>query len=355
MSSQVRRYAFINAKLRARLTKLLDEKVIDRIIEAPTIDDALLFLRGTSFSALENLFNTTGDFKAGELELFRQEVRLYIELKKYVDGEVLEIVRALALNYEIETLKNALRLFFDRTVRGRSVDDQMRYLFTERIEHEIDTVKIAAAENLDRVVALLSSSPYADIVDEHREEVVGEKTLFPLEIALDRFYHANLLEKTGELRGRDREVALRLIRIEIDLLNINWIIRFRSMYKLPLERALQYLIPSGFTIDQAAVREAYASEKVIGILQGIVKKKYPSLAALLNAPPADTNSRLLLIERILHEILMIEVEKILSGYPFSIGIVLAYFILKRNEIRRLAAVLNAKQYRLAKQRIREAL
>jgi V/A-type H+-transporting ATPase subunit C len=216
-------------------------------------------------------------------------------------------------------------------------------------------VKIAASENLDRVAELLANSPYADIVDEHREEVVGEKTLFPLEIALDRFYHANLLEKTGGLSGRDRDVALRLIRIEIDLLNINWIIRFRSMYKLPLERALQYLIPSGFTVDQAAVRDAYASEKVIDILQGIVKKKYPSLATLLNAPPADTNSRLLLIERILHQILMTEVRKILSGYPFSIGIILAYFILKRNEIRRLAAVLNAKQYRLAKQRIREAL
>jgi V/A-type H+-transporting ATPase subunit C len=355
MTSQVRRYAFINAKLRARLTKLLDEKVIDRIIEAPTIDDALLFLRGTSFSTLENLYNTTGDLKAGELELFRQEVHLYIELKKYVDGEVLEIVRALALNYEIETLKNALRLFFDRTVRGRSIDDQMRYLFTERIEHEIDMLKIAAAENLDRVVDLLSDSPYADIVKQHREAVVGEKTLFPLEIALDRFYHVNLLDSIRGLSGKDRGVARRLIRIEIDLLNINWIIRFRSLYKLPLERTLQYIIPSGFTIDQAAVKEAYASEKVVGILQGIVKKKYPSLAALLTAPPGDTNSRLLLIERILQEILMIEVRKILSGYPFSIGIILAYFILKRNEIRRLTAVLNAKQYKLTKQRIREAL
>jgi V/A-type H+-transporting ATPase subunit C len=355
MTSQVRRYAFINAKLRARLTKLLDENVIDRIIEAPTIDDALLFLRGTSFSVLENLYNTTGDLKAGELELFRQEVHLYTELKKFIDGEVLETVRALALNYEIETLKNALRLFFDRTVRGRSIDDQLRYLFTERIEHEIDMLKIAAAENLDRVVDLLSDSPYADIVRQNRETVTGEKTLFPIEIALDRYYHVNLLDTIRGLSVKDREVARRLIRIEIDLLNINWVIRFRSLYKLPLERTLQYIIPSGFTIDQAAVRGAYASEKVIDILQGIVKKKYPSLASFLTTPPGDTNSRLLLIERILDEILMIEVRKILSGYPFSIGIVLAYFILKRNEIRRLTAVLNAKQYKLTSKSIREAL
>jgi len=355
MISQVRRYAFINAKLRARLAKVLDNGLINRIVDAPTLDDALMLLRNTPYGVLETQFKRTGNLKAGELELFRQEVHLYREMEKYVDEEVLEMVRALAVNYELETLKNALRLFFDRTVRRRSIEERVEYLFTERIEHEIDALQIAGAENLDRVIELLTGTPYAAIVDRHRDSLLQRKSLFPLEVALDHYYFDNLIEKAGALNSRDRKVAMRLIGIEIDLLNINWIIRFRNFYKLPLERVLQYTIPRGFTMDQKAVREAYASEKVVEIIQGIVRKKYPSLATLLSTPAGDTNSRILLVERILDQILMLEVRKILSGYPFSIGIILAYFILKRHEIRKIAMVLNAKQYRLTKERIRETL
>jgi V/A-type H+-transporting ATPase subunit C len=47
----------------------------------------------------------------------------------------------------------------------------------------------------------------------------------------------------------------------------------------------------------------------------------------------------------------IEVRKILTGYPFTIGIILAYFILKSDEIRKIMTVLNAKFYEWPEERI----
>ena len=115
MGSQVRKYGFINAKLRARLTNLLDEYLIDQIIDAPTLDDALLVIRDTPYSDIEHVYRRTGDLKAVELELFKQEVNLYHDLQRYLDGGPLDVVRALALYGEIENVKSALRLFFDKS------------------------------------------------------------------------------------------------------------------------------------------------------------------------------------------------------------------------------------------------
>jgi V/A-type H+-transporting ATPase subunit C len=64
-----------------------------------------------------------------------------------------------------------------------------------------------------------------------------------------------------------------------------------------------------------------------------------------------STARLTMIERILEQVLALEVKKILTGYPFTIGIILAYFILKTNEIRKIMTVLNAKFYNWPEERI----
>ena len=45
------------------------------------------------------------------------------------------------------------------------------------------------------------------------------------------------------------------------------------------------------------------------------------------------------------------VHRILAGYPFTIGITLSYFVLKRNELKKIRTVLNAKYYGIEQERI----
>ena len=54
---------------------------------------------------------------------------------------------------------------------------------------------------------------------------------------------------------------------------------------------------------------------------------------------------------ILEEIMKHEVHRILAGYPFTIGIILSYFILKRNELKKIRTILNAKHYGIEQERI----
>jgi V/A-type H+/Na+-transporting ATPase subunit C len=227
----------------------------------------------------------------------------------------------------------------------------VHYIVYEPILHEIPMELVINADSFDETAGLCEGTPYAQIIRKYGHTAESQGSLFRMEVALDHFYYNNLLSAIKQLDAKDRDIALRLVGVEIDLQNISWIIRFRSFYDLPLEDVLAVVIPGGFSVSRAAIDELYRAQNVTSVLQGLVKDKYPGLSALLSSPTSDSTSRLLLISRILDEIRNQEVARILAGYPFTIGIILAYFMLKNGELKTLRMILNAKQYGRPDERI----
>jgi vacuolar-type H+-ATPase subunit C/Vma6 len=72
MAGPLSKYSFINAKLRARISKILPEEMFDELAKAPSVDGALALLRETPFGRLEEVYSQTGDLKQAELEMIRQ-------------------------------------------------------------------------------------------------------------------------------------------------------------------------------------------------------------------------------------------------------------------------------------------
>jgi len=352
MGSAVQTYAFINAKLRARISKLTPVYLIENLTRAHSLEEAVSYLHDTPFQIIEQVYRKTGDLKMAELELLRHEIQIYREIGKYMEGTSLEIVIALFMRYEIDSLKNGLRLFFDNRIRGRDITDSVHYILNEKIIHNIPLDKIVNVNTLEEAAELLNQTPYGSIVREQAGRVSQEGSLFPLEVALDHFYYRNLFSKIEKLEPNDRKIAQRLIGVEVDLQNLNWIIRFRSFYQLPLERVLSLIIPGGLSLKTEMLRETYASQDISKILKGFIKSDYPHFSSILSSRTADLSSRLLLIEKILEQIMDYEIKKILTGYPFTIGILFAYFILKEKEIKKIRTILNAKQYGISEERLR---
>jgi len=371
-------YAFINAKLRGRISKILPEEVFGQMARSGSVDECIQLLRDTDFATVEEAYHRTGDIKTAELELMRREAGLYRELNGLVSEELKPFVDALAGRFEIENLKNALRLWFDANVRKRGIEARTGYLLRERIRFPIDVDAIVNAPTLEQAAAALAGTPYAPLVVRETPRVLESGSLFTLEIALDQLFYQQLDASLEALSDRDRRVARRLIGVEIDIENIGWLIRFKTFYGMGLEEALTRSIPRGLNLNREAIAEAYASEAPVTALSALVRKRYPELSALLSsrergageaAAPSSASggpegtgrrrtagvSRLALIERVLREILLIEVRRILGGYPFTVGVIMAYFILKGEEIRRIVTLLNAKSYGWPEDRILSAL
>ena len=355
MAGPLSKYSFINAKLRARISKILSDDMFNQLVKAASLDTALALLRETPFAGLEQIYSATGDLKQAELELLKNEIELYRGIRQYVHRDSIELVEALLSQFEIDNLKNAIRIFFDRTVRKRPVDTGVPYILYDRIIHEIPIDIILNADNFDEIAGVCEGTPYSQIIRKYSHTVESEGSLFRMEIAFDHFYYNNLLSSISKLEQKDRAAALRLTGVEIDLQNINWIIRFKNFYELPLEAVLAAIVPGGFNLDRTIIDELYSTQNVASVLQGFVKSRYPGLSTLLSSQTSGSTSRLLLIRRILEEVMKHEVQRILTGYPFTIGIILAYFILKRKELRKVRIILNAKQYGIQQERIESML
>jgi V/A-type H+-transporting ATPase subunit C len=355
MLSRAGQYGYINAKLRARISSMLSTEDAKRLAETRTLHDLFEALRGTPFGVVEETYNRTGSLRATEWELLRTQITILRSVEVHLSETDRALVRSLLTGYEIESLKNCLRLFFSRRVLGRQEAGVDEYQYDDPIVYRIDYGRLAASQSLEDIVEELEGTPYRDIVEEHQQVFRREGTLFPLETALDRFYYQQLMKHVSLLPVRDRKIARSIIGAEIDLLNVSWIIRYRTYYDLPEEKALAMTLPGGLTTNVAFMREAMTGSNVKTIIQKTIRNIYPGLSTLLEAPAADTRSRLLLIEQVLEHILLQEVRKILAGYPFTVGIILAYFVLLRFEYRRIRALLVAKQLELPRERIGEIL
>jgi len=344
MAGPLSKYAFINAKLRARISKIVPDEKFSQLEKAPSIDEALALLRETAFAGLEQVYSATGDLRQAELGLLKNEIELYRDIRQHLHPESVELVDALLTEFEIENLKNAIRVYFDRKLRNRSVEAAVHYILYDRIINQIPIDIILNADSFDEIAGVCEGTPYSQIVKKYCHTVESEGSLFRMEIAFDHYYYSNLLSAINKLDRKDRSIALRLAGVEIDLQNINWIIRLKSFYDLPLEAVLATIVPGGFNLNAAIIDELYRVQNVTPVLSGFVKSNYPGLSALLASATSDSTSRLLLIRRVLEEVMKHEVQRILLGNPFTIGIVLAYFMLKRNELDRIRTVLNTKFY-----------
>ena len=66
---RLKKYAFINAKLRARISNILSDEVVDQMIKAGSLPESIRVLHNTPFQIIEEVYIRTGDLKLAELEL----------------------------------------------------------------------------------------------------------------------------------------------------------------------------------------------------------------------------------------------------------------------------------------------
>ena len=161
-----------------------------------------------------------------------------------------------------------------------------------------------------------------------------------------------LLARAQELSRTDSAIALRLIGIQVDIQNVNWLVRMKHFYKLEESQLLSSVIPGGALISQAELSVAYTSDRPLEALAGALGPRYAALTEHASAGDESRQlGRLALLENLLRSVLSAEIHRTLGGYPFTIGTVLAYFLLTRNEVNTLITVLNAKAYDLSADRI----
>ena len=367
MSPAVNTYAFINAKLRARISKLLSKSTMMQIAQAHSLDEAVHVLDQTAFAPAVKRYSETGDLLIMELELERvhqetlREVRRYAQ--QFTNDAVTRFVDAFLQRFALTNVKNAIRLWYERTLRERTVEDKLPYLIRTGLRHDIPVEGIVNAMRPQELVKVLEATPFGSVVATHIDEVTERSSLLPLEIALDRWYYDQLRGAMESLNRRDGEMARRLVGIEIDVINVNWLVRLQTYYKMDSSESGEMLLSGGALVDRATLQRSAESSRPAQNLTELFGKRLGTPISSGDDREGDQGRSeqrdrmsnqtrtLALLEVMLQDLLLHECRRSLGGYPFTIGVILAYTSLKEQEVRMIKTALNGKYYDLDPERI----
>jgi V/A-type H+-transporting ATPase subunit C len=165
----------------------------------------------------------------------------------------------------------------------------------------------------------------------------AEQSLFPLEVALDLSYWRELWSDVNQLSGQDRAQSIRIVGSLLDMNNLMWAIRYRVYRHLSEEEVINYTLPFGYRVRDEDVRAIAAG---VDIPQ-VVARVYPDLTdvdTLLREPRKGLPELELQLQRHVGE----QCRAAFIGYPFHIGVPLAFVVLNELEMQDLTVLIEAK-------------
>jgi V/A-type H+-transporting ATPase subunit C len=248
--------------------------------------------------------------------------------------------------FEMDNLKAILR----GVVTGASWD-QIRYtLFPSGSFTVLPAQAMVEAGSIGEAVERLRGTPYYDTLTHAMGRYTAERSLFPLEVALDLDYWREMWRDVNRLPAADRAQGLRVVGSLVDLNNLMWAIRYRIYHHLSEEEIINYTLPFGYRVQDEDLRAIAAGADITQVVVNI----YPDLAdadALLQEPKSGLPKLELRLQRHLVE----ECQAAFIGYPFHVGVLLAYLLLNKLEIQDLTVLIEAKSLQMAADRFRPHL
>ena len=326
------KYSFANAKVRAMLSELIDADYFKRLVGAQDLYELLDFLKKTSYKDItEKLSGETVDLERLEKELILNDLHIYKKVYAILPTKTEKnFVAVMTQRFEIDELKTALRIWYKKMEVELS-----DYVLGEKVIFDIDFKKIISCQHIEEIILLLDETPYKQPLLKAKDKFKERNSIFYLESALDIDYYQRLLSSCEKFSSYDKKVSRKILGIEIDIENINSLIRLRKYYSLSLAAMMDIVIPGGEKINKDNVRSFYTTDGLAKIVEGVALGPYSKVKELAEA-------NIYFIENFLYEILLREVRKILAGFPFTIGTIIGYLILKRRETRNLISLIYAK-------------
>ena len=167
-------------------------------------------------------------------------------------------------------------------------------------------------------------------------DIEGEKATLIRDVvngwAEERFY--NYIDE--KLSGPDRENSLPIAGSAIDITNLTIIIRSKL---IGASGVREHLIPSHWKLNQRAIDQLLAATDATQALDVAAGHEYYGRILGGARQKYEESKSLSFIEVALREYQLALARRLFLGFPYSVGIVLAFLVLKENEARNLAAVL----------------
>ncbi|MGD0611352.1 MAG: V-type ATPase subunit [Anaerolineales bacterium] len=330
-------YAGIHARVRAKYSYLITSQEWAELIGAADFTALIGLLRRSVYGPyLMQLDEGVLTPRRAVYQIEKQMADTFTIIVRSTPRSARPLLTKFFLNFEVHNLKAALR-----GIQARASWDQVQtVLFPLGPISTLPAQAMVESGSVSSAVELLRGTPYYNTLSYAMERYTAEQSLFPLEVALDLNYWSEIWNDLNRLPRQDREPALRTVGSLLDVNNLMWAIRYKIYYHLSEEELINYTLPFGYRLRDADIRAVAAGNDIAGVILRIYPN-LPDISALLLDPRKGLPE--LEIQLLRH--VMEQCRKAFIGYPFHIGIPLAYLVLKKMEIQALTALIEAKSSR----------
>ncbi|OQY34517.1 MAG: hypothetical protein B6241_04410 [Spirochaetaceae bacterium 4572_59] len=332
----IHKYAFINAKVKARRSLRLDEDFFQVLQRSRSLQEAVQLFRDTPYQSLCTIYNESGDIRLVEKELLVLEIDLYGKIKSFLPGDVAHFSESFFLKYEIDSLKVALRLWYVQCIREMSISAQLGYFLPVSIAHIIDFKAVINASSEKQLLSLLKHTPYYDVLEEGLLSCRQNQSLFHSEWALDSFFYRQVLAHLALLERKDRTSATLVLQQMIDRQNLLTLLLFRSSKAFPSSMDKCYYLEGGEKLNDELFLRAYSMNVVD--FRELLHKLFPRLSF------KSLNQTLPLLFQDMEKDLNHLSSRLAAGNPFSLGVILSWYLSGQDELRKIKRLLNDKYY-----------
>jgi vacuolar-type H+-ATPase subunit C/Vma6 len=336
-------YALVHATVRALRPDLLSPEVWAALIQAENYDTVLDTLDKTVYGPYLDIPGGRARLTPRRLiyQLRWHLSDMYVKLIGLMPDPGHQLLVELWHHYEVDNIKAVLR-----GVDTGATWEQVLFLLEPMGKYTAlavtDLEKMARSSDMAQAIEHTRHTSYYSTLSHALERYRTEQNLFPLEVALDLDYRRRLWESIRKMKGRDHDQALRTIGNELDVDNLLWAIRYRVYHHLSSEEIINYTLSMGYQVKDEDIRAIAAGDDIAQV----VKKIYPMLNGLDNffaQPEAHVED----LEHALRRYIVDSCQSAFIGYPFHIGIPLAFLWLNEYEINDLTVLVEAKASHLA--------
>ena len=337
-------FPYINARVRAMHSRLLDSSRLEELLATPTLDGFLTALAQTPYGAqLQEALTRYSGLRAVDEALARNFHQATTRILSFADGRARELIEVALMRWDVANLRAVLR----GKHAGRPADDIQGALMPAGALSEVALRELVQAPDVAGVVGALTAQehPLAPALAEGLGEYRERGDLLALELRLDRLYAAYGLRRAAG-RGHSASVLRRLLQAEIDATNVKTALKLQQVPSLAPADRLRFYIPGGRLVD-ARVFESLADPATAE--QGLSALRLQGFP--IRAPVGD----LAAFERDLDRALVRAAAALYRGDPLEIDIVVGYLAQKYNEVVNLRLIARGKVLGIPRERIRQEM
>jgi V/A-type H+-transporting ATPase subunit C len=336
-------FPYINARVRAMRSRLLDPGRIEELLALPSLDALIQALTNSPYARemQEALTRYTG-LRAVDAALAQNFYRATAKILSFADGKPKTLIGLILMRWDLANVRVLLRGKHFAYGEERILEN----LLPAGGLSEPALKELAAASSVAEVVSGLAGQdhPFAPALAEAMKGYLETKDLFLLEVALDRFYGTYGLRLTAG-RGHNEQVARTLLQTDIDATNVKTALKLQRE-ALTADGKLRFFIPGGAVVTEdhfLALADPASMERGIKALR------------VAGFPITNVSDDLVAFERELDETMNRAQQALYLRDPLGIDIVIAYLAMKHNEVANLRLIARSKALGIPRDRVRKEM